>query len=243
MQTIFLPKLPNDWASLLASEVAKPYFKKLNYFLAQAYAQSKVFPPLEKVFSALEYTDYANTKVVILGQDPYHNDNQAQGLSFSVDSSCQLPPSLKNIYRELRDDCHCRISSNGSLVSWAKQGVLLLNTVLTVQAHMANSHRQKGWEIFTDRIIELLNEHPQPIVFMLWGNPAQQKQKLITNPKHLILKAAHPSPLSASRGFFGCRHFSKANEFLISHNLKPIDWEIPPAEKQQEFKAEQTSLF
>ena len=179
------------------------------------------------IFEALKLTSYRDTKVLILGQDPYHGENQAHGLAFSVQKGVDIPPSLINIFKELKDDLGCYIPNNGYLVPWAKQGVLLLNACLTVEANKANSHRNKGWEFFTDYIIQLLNEKETPMVFILWGNNAKEKIKYINNPKHLILTAAHPSPLSASRGFFGCRHFSKANEFLRKNNQTEIDWQIP----------------
>ena len=178
------------------------------------------------LFNALHFTSYADTKVVILGQDPYHGPNQAHGLSFSVNPGVKIPPSLVNIYKELHTDLNCYIPNNGYLKKWADQGVLLLNTVLTVRAGEANSHKNKGWEEFTTKIIKILNEKETPVVFILWGNNAIAKEKLITNPKHLIIKSVHPSPLSASRGFFGSKPFSKTNDFLISTNQKPIDWQI-----------------
>ncbi len=189
------------------------------------YETHTVYPPAEDIFDALHLTPLSNVRVVILGQDPYHEPGQAHGLCFSVQpSQPEIPPSLLNIYKELHDDVGCHMPDNGCLIPWAKQGVLLLNTVLTVRAHQANSHRGKGWEQFTDAILEAVNRQDRPIVYMLWGSQAQAKIPMLTNPRHLILKAPHPSPLSAYRGFFGCRHFSRCNEFLTSHGEKPIDW-------------------
>lgn len=186
-----------------------------------------VFPQADDIFNTMHFTPLDKVKVLLLGQDPYHNVNQAHGLSFSVlPSQTKLPPSLQNIYKELREDLGCYIPNNGYLKKWADQGVLLLNTVLTVRAHQANSHQGKGWEKFTDAIIQAVNAQDRPIVYMLWGKPAQRKIPMLTNPKHLILKAAHPSPLSASNGFFGCRHFSQANEFLKANGVEPVDWQI-----------------
>lgn len=208
-------------------EKEKDYFKKLASFVNYEYDHFTIYPKKENIFSALKACELDKIKVVILGQDPYHNENQAHGMSFSVPvSQKEIPPSLVNIYKELADDIGCYIPNNGYLDKWAKQGVLLLNTVLTVRAHQANSHANKGWEIFTDTIIKELNKLSQPIVFLLWGKPAQSKKILLNNPKHLILCAPHPSPLSAYRGFLGCKHFSKANKFLIDNELKPIDWQI-----------------
>jgi len=220
-------KFDNDWDELLKTEFQKEYYQKLRRFLAYEYRTKKIYPNMYKIFEALKLTPYKDVKVVILGQDPYHGENQAHGLAFSVNKGVPIPPSLMNIFKELADDLNCYIPNNGCLEHWAKQGVLLLNTSLTVVAGLANSHRNIGWEIFTDRIIELLNLKDSPVVFLLWGSNARSKAKLITNPEHLILEAAHPSPLSANRGFFGCRHFSKANKFLESKGLEPIDWQIP----------------
>ena len=186
-----------------------------------------VYPPSEDIFNAMHLTPLSNVKCVILGQDPYHEPGQAHGLCFSVKPDIKIPPSLENIYKELHDDIGFEIPNHGYLEEWAKQGVLLLNTVLTVQAHRAFSHRGKGWEQFTDAIIRTVNEVDRPVVFLLWGKPAQEKKALLNNPKHLILEAPHPSPLSAYRGFFGCRHFSKANEFLMQNGETPIDWTLP----------------
>ncbi len=218
--------ITNDWLEALRPEFSKPYYKSLYEFVNTEYRTQTVYPPSEDIFSALHLTPRAGVRVVILGQDPYHNEGQAHGLSFSVRPGTEIPPSLVNIFRELHDDIGCRIPNNGYLDGWARQGVLMLNTVLTVRAHQANSHHGMGWESFTDAIIRSVNDLDHPVVFMLWGRPAQTKQTLITNPMHLVLKAAHPSPLSAYRGFFGCRHFSKANEFLEKNGEMPIDWQI-----------------
>ena len=206
----------------------KQYNEAVTWYqkVLEEYNTRKIFPPSDEIFNAFHLTPLSEVKVVILGQDPYHNDGQAHGLSFSVKPEVDIPPSLGNIYQELQTDCGCKIPNNGYLVKWAKQGVLMLNTVLTVRAHEANSHRGIGWEQFTDAAIRAVNEQDRPIVYMLWGRPAQEKRKMITNPNHLVLTAPHPSPLSAYRGFFGCRHFSQANDFLISGGLEPIDWQI-----------------
>lgn len=212
---------------LYNQEKEKEYFKRLAEFVNYEYKHYAVYPPKDSIFSALKACELENIKVVILGQDPYHNENQAHGMCFSVPTSQkEIPPSLINIYKELNSDLGCYIPNNGYLKKWADQGVLLLNTVLTVRAHNANSHAGRGWEIFTDKVIETLNNSDQPLVFLLWGKPAQSKIKLLNNPKHLILTAPHPSPLSSYRGFFGCKHFSKANNYLEKHNLTPIDWQI-----------------
>lgn len=212
---------------LYNQEKEKEYFKRLAEFVNYEYKHYTVYPPKDSIFSALKACELENIKVVILGQDPYHNENQAHGMCFSVPTSQkEIPPSLINIYKELNSDLGCYIPNNGYLKKWADQGVLLLNTVLTVRAHNANSHAGRGWEIFTDKVIETLNKSDQPLVFLLWGKPAQSKIKLLNNPKHLILTAPHPSPLSSYRGFFGCKHFSKANNYLEKHNLTPIDWQI-----------------
>ncbi len=216
----------NDWQELLEPEFEKEYYQNLRKFLIHEYKTQTVYPPMNDLFNALHYTAYKDVKVVILGQDPYHGPHQAHGLCFSVMKGVKTPPSLVNIYKELARDLKCSIPNHGYLVSWAKQGVLMLNTVLTVRAASANSHRNMGWEQFTDKIIELLNQRDEPIIFMLWGNPAQTKGKLITGKHHLILKSTHPSPLSAHRGFLGCGHFSTANNFLISCGKEPIDWQI-----------------
>ncbi|HKM17608.1 MAG: uracil-DNA glycosylase [Firmicutes bacterium] len=219
--------LNNDWDQLLKDEFAKEYYQKLRLFLIQEYRSHTVYPDMYEIFTALKLTSYADTKVVIIGQDPYHGPNQAHGLAFSVKPGVAIPPSLLNIFKELQSDLNCEIPDNGYLVPWAKQGVLLLNAVLTVRANQPKSHRNQGWEQFTDRVIELLNQKNTPIVFLLWGNDAKQKAKAITNPKHLILTAPHPSPFSAYYGFFGCRHFSKTNSFLQAGGLEPVDWQIP----------------
>ncbi len=219
----------NDWAELLDTELAQPYYKSLRTFLIEEYRQRRIFPSMYDIFNALHYTPYHETKVVILGQDPYHGEGQAHGLSFSVRAGVKPPPSLVNIFKELESDLHCKIPKHGCLTSWARQGVLLLNAVLTVRERQANSHQGIGWEFFTDRVITLLNENPEPLVFILWGGPAQRKASMITNSKHLILKAPHPSPLSAHRGFFGSKPFSKANKFLVKNGRRPIDWQLPEA--------------
>lgn len=218
--------LNNDWNHLLKDEFKKEYYKKLKQFLIEEYKTKTVYPEMNDIFNALEFTSYKDTKVLILGQDPYHGPNQSHGLAFSVKKGVKIPPSLKNIYKELNNDLGCYIPNNGYLKSWADQGVLLLNTVLTVRAHEPNSHKNKGWEIFTDKIINLLNERTDPVVFILWGNPAIAKTKLITNNRHYIITSVHPSPLSASRGFFGSKPFSKTNHFLRSINKTPINWQI-----------------
>ena len=216
----------NDWLDALKGEFSKPYYKKLFETVNQEYRTHRVYPPADDIFNAFHLTPLKDVKVVILGQDPYHGDGQAEGLSFSVKPGVDIPPSLVNIYQELHDDLGCTIPSHGNLVKWAEQGVLLLNTVLTVRAHQANSHRGIGWEEFTDAAIMALNNQDRPIVFILWGAPAQRKEKMLTNPQHLILKAPHPSPLAAYRGFFGSRPFSQTNEFLKEHGIEPIDWQI-----------------
>lgn len=216
----------NDWANLLNDELQRPYYKELRKFLIGEYRTREIYPDMYDIFNALHFTSYADTKVVILGQDPYHEPGQAHGLSFSVLPNVPPPPSLKNIFQELHDDLGCKIPETGCLKSWAEQGVLLLNTVLTVRAHFANSHRGMGWEIFTDKIISLLNEREKPVAFILWGRPARSKKSMITNPQHFIVESAHPSPLSAHKGFFGTRPFSRVNNFLTSIGEKPIDWQI-----------------
>ena len=218
--------ISNDWLEPLKPEFSKEYYKKLYFMVMDEYKHHLVFPPADDVFNAYALTPLKDVKVVILGQDPYHNNGQAHGLCFSVRPEVDIPPSLVNIYKELHDDLGCYIPNNGYLVKWAKQGVLMLNTVLTVRAHQANSHRGHGWEKFTDAIIKAVNEKEEPVVFLLWGRPAQMKEKMVTNPKHLVLKAPHPSPLSAYRGFFGCKHFSQTNDFLEKNGIKPIDWQI-----------------
>ena len=221
-----MPPITNDWAEPLSAEFRKPYYRELYKKVLEEYRTRKVFPAPDDIFNALHLTPLSQVKVVILGQDPYHTDGQALGLCFSVKPDVEIPPSLINIYQELHDDLGCRIPNNGYLVKWAKQGVLLLNTVLTVRAHQANSHRGIGWEQFTDAIIEAVDRQDRPVVFLLWGRPAQMKKSMLHNPKHLILEAPHPSPLSAYRGFFGCRHFSQANAFLERNGILPIDWQI-----------------
>lgn len=218
--------LKNDWNELLKDEFSKDYYLSLREFLKNEYTTKIIYPDKYDIFNALHYTSYKDVKVVILGQDPYHGPNQAHGLSFSVSPGVKIPPSLLNIYKELNSNLGCYIPNNGYLKKWADQGVLLLNTSLTVRAGEANSHKNKGWEIFTDKIISLINEKTDPVVFLLWGNNAINKKKLITNKQHLILSSTHPSPLSASRGFFGSKPFSKINKFLISVNKAPIDWQI-----------------
>jgi uracil-DNA glycosylase len=216
----------NEWQELLNEEWGKEYYLNLRKFLIEEYKEKTIYPDMHDIFNALRYTSYNDVKIVILGQDPYHGPNQAHGLSFSVKPGIAPPPSLVNIYKELQSDLNCYIPNNGYLKKWADQGVLLLNTALTVVAGQANSHRNKGWETFTDKVISLLNDRRDPIVFILWGNNAISKLSIITNPKHFIIKSPHPSPLSASRGFFGTKPFSKANSFLISIGKTPIDWQI-----------------
>ena len=223
--------ISNDWAEPLSPEFKKPYYAKLYRTIKEEYQTRQIFPDPNDIFNAFHLTPLSEVKVVILGQDPYHNDGQAHGLCFSVKPDVEIPPSLVNIYQELRDDLGCKIPNNGNLEKWAKQGVLMLNTVLTVRAHQANSHRGIGWEEFTDAAIRILNEQDRPIVFILWGRPAQMKKSMLTNPKHLILEAPHPSPLSAYRGFFGSKPFSKTNQFLEAHGLAPIDWQIEDVER------------
>ena len=216
----------NDWLTELEPEFHKPYYAKLFQFVKEEYNSTQIFPPADDIFNAFHLTPLSQVKVVILGQYPYHNVGQAHGLCFSVRPEVDIPPSLVNIYKELQDDLGCRIPNNGYLVKWASQGVLMLNTVLTVRAHMANSHRGKGWEEFTDAAIAALNKQDRPIVFILWGRPAQTKARMLNNPNHLILKAPHPSPLSAYNGFFGSKPFSQTNRFLEEHGVAPIDWQI-----------------
>ena len=218
--------IANDWLAPLKPEFSKPYYAKLYKTVLNEYRTRRIFPPSDQIFHAFEATPLSNVKAVILGQDPYHGDGQANGLCFSVGEDVEIPPSLENIYKELHDDLGCYIPDNGNLEKWARQGVLLLNTVLTVRAHQANSHRGIGREEFTDAAIRILNEQDRPIVFILWGRPAQQKKRMLTNPAHLILEAPHPSPLSAYRGFFGSKPFSKTNRFLAAHGIEPIDWQI-----------------
>ena len=221
-----MSKLNGDWEEALRGEFKKPYYKELYYFIKNEYETKQIFPPFEDLFSAFHFTALKDVKVVILGQDPYHNDGQAHGLSFSVKPEVAIPPSLLNIYKELQADLGTYIPDHGYLLKWATQGVFLLNAVLTVRAHNAASHSNKGWEKFTDAVIEILNKEDRPIVFLLWGRFAKEKAKMLNNPKHLVLTAAHPSPLSAYNGFFACKHFSKTNEFLTKNNIEPIDWQI-----------------
>ena len=222
-----MAQISNDWLEILAPEFKKPYYKALYEFVKKEYSEHTVYPPAKDLFNALHLTPYSEVRVVILGQDPYHNEHQAHGLCFSVpEDQKDLPPSLVNIFRELHDDVGCRMPDNGCLVKWAKQGVLLLNTVLTVRAHQPASHQNKGWEQFTDAVLKAVNAKDDPVVYMLWGAPAQAKAGLIDHPGHLVLKAPHPSPLSAYRGFFGCGHFSKCNEYLKAQGCAPIDWQI-----------------
>ena len=216
----------NSWNDLLKDELKKDYYKNLRSFLLEEYKTKVIFPNAYDIYNALHYTDYKDVKAVILGQDPYHGPNQAHGLAFSVKPGVRIPPSLLNMYKELRTDIGCYMPNNGYLEKWARQGVLLLNTALTVRQAEANSHKKIGWEIFTDHIIELLNEREDPVVFILWGNNAISKEKLITNKNHYIIKSVHPSPLSASRGFFGSKPFSKTNDFLKSIGKEIIDWQI-----------------
>ena len=214
----------NDWDGLLGNEFEKDYYLSLREFLKTEYFSRKIYPPMNDIFNALKYTSYEDARVVILGQDPYHGEGQAHGLCFSVKEGIPFPPSLKNIFKELNDSLGIAIPTSGELVGWAKQGVLLLNTTLTVREGLPQSHKGRGWEILTDKIIELMNEKERPVVFMLWGGNARAKKALITNKHHLVLECAHPSPLSAYAGFFGSNHFAKANEYLLSMNEKPIDW-------------------
>ncbi len=216
----------NRWDEILADEFKKDYYLNLREFLKQEYGRYTVYPPMNDIFNSLRYADYDNIKVVIIGQDPYHEPNQAHGLAFSVKKGCPIPPSLKNIYAELEADLGIPPCPHGELTEWAKQGVLLLNNALTVRRGQANSHRGKGWEYLTDRIIQCVNEKSDPVVYLLWGANAREKTKIINNPRHLILTAAHPSPLSAYNGFFGCRHFSKTNKFLEDNGIEPVDWRL-----------------
>ena len=218
--------ITNDWLTALGGEFHKPYYRQLFEFVKNEYNTTVVFPPADDIFNAFHLTPLKDVKVVILGQDPYHNNGQAHGLSFSVQKGVDIPPSLVNIYKELHDDLGCTIPNHGCLTKWAEQGVLMLNTVLTVRAHQANSHRGIGWEEFTDAAILALNSQDRPIVFILWGAPAQRKKRMLTNPKHLILEAPHPSPLAAYRGFFGSKPFSQTNAFLEKNGIEPIDWQI-----------------
>jgi len=218
--------LNNDWQDIIGDEFDKPYYQELRAFLKIEYGTQTIYPDKHDIFNAFRLTPYSEIKVVLIGQDPYHGPGQAHGLSFSVKPGIPAPPSLINIFKEMHDDLGIPIPNHGFLDSWAKQGVLLLNTVLTVRAGEAHSHRMKGWETFTDEVIRAINLKNEPVVFWLWGKPAQEKEKLITNPLHLILKAPHPSPLSVYRGFYGCKPFSKTNEFLIKIGKAPIDWTL-----------------
>ena len=221
-----MQKIGNSWDGLLSDQFRMEYYLRLREFLKSEYQSQTIYPNMYNIFNALKITDYDAVKAVIIGQDPYHGEGQAHGLCFSVQKGIALPPSLQNIYKELQQDLGIVPSASGDLTSWAEQGVLLLNTVLTVRVGLANSHKGKGWEQFTDRIIELLNEREKPMVFILWGANARAKKELISNPSHLVLEAAHPSPLSAYNGFFGCRHFSKTNDFLTRTGQEPINWSL-----------------
>lgn len=216
--------LTGDWEEALRGEFQKPYYKDLYRFVKEEYATHVVYPPSDKIFNAFTHTPLHEVKVVILGQDPYHEPGQAEGLCFSVPEGVEIPPSLRNIYQEIRDDLGIEPPQSGSLLRWADQGVFLLNTLLTVRAHAAFSHQGRGWEQFTDAVIRVINEEDRPIVFLLWGRPAQSKSAMLTNARHLVLKAPHPSPLSAYRGFFGCRHFSRCNSYLEERGITPIAW-------------------
>jgi uracil-DNA glycosylase len=219
--------IPDSWLPALTGEITQPYYQQLYRFVGDERRKYKVYPPGEDVFNALRYTPLERVRVVIIGQDPYHDENQAHGMAFSVRPGVPVPPSLVNIYKELRADVQFRIPNNGYLVPWAEQGVLLLNAVLTVRAHQANSHQGKGWEQFTDAVLRAVNAKQSRVVFLLWGSYAQRKAEWIDTERHTVLKAPHPSPLSAARGFFGCRHFSKTNAALQSAGLPPIDWQLP----------------
>ena len=218
--------LQNDWNEVLSEVLSSNKMIELEKFLKEEYENNIIYPIKENIFTALNLTSYKDVKVVIIGQDPYHEPGQAHGLAFSVLEGIKLPPSLKNIYKEIETDLNIKMSGSGNLTPWAKQGVLLLNNVLTVKAHETNSHKGKGWEYFTDKIVEILNEREEMIIFVFWGNNAKSKQKLITNKNHIVLTAPHPSPLSAYHGFFGCGHFSKINEILTKNNKKEIEWKI-----------------
>lgn len=216
----------NDWDQILADEFKKEYYLKLREFLKTEYTTKTVYPQMHDIFNALKYTAYKDVAAVIIGQDPYHGPGQAHGLAFSVKPGVEPPPSLKNIFLELENDLHIKKPKTGCLIPWTRQGIMLLNTVLTVREHQANSHSNRGWEIFTNRIISILNERQSPVIFILWGSPARAKTSLITNDRHYILECPHPSPLSASRGFFGCHHFSRVNEILESLGRPPVDWSL-----------------
>lgn len=219
-------QLNNEWDALLQSEFQSEYYQKICSFLKEEYEKNTVYPPVDDIFNALRYTSYSDVKIVLLGQDPYHGFGQAHGLCFSVREGVKPPPSLKNIFKELQSDIYITAPQSGELTAWAKRGVLLLNTVMTVREGKPNSHKSIGWTTFTDAIIRTLNEREKPMVFLLWGANARSKKELITNPNHLILETVHPSPLSAYQGFFGCRHFSKANEFLYRHGIQPVNWDL-----------------
>jgi len=219
-------QLGNEWDIVIGNEFDKPYCRQLREFLKKEYSSCRIYPDMYDIFNALKYTSYNDVKAVILGQDPYHGAGQAHGLCFSVKKGVAPPPSLINIYKELQNDLGITPPNHGELTAWAKNGILLLNTVLTVREASPNSHKGQGWEIFTDRVISALNEREKPIVFLLWGANAKSKAALITNPAHKILTSAHPSPLSAYNGFFGCKHFSKANDFLLQNGISPIDWNL-----------------
>lgn len=221
-----MPPISGSWEKALKGEFSKDYYKKLFVKIQEEYQTRTIYPPADDIFNAFHFTPLEEVKVVILGQDPYHEPGQAHGLCFSVKPQVPIPPSLVNIYKELEDDLGCYIPNNGYLEKWARQGVLMLNTVLTVRAHQANSHKDLGWEQFTDAAFRVLAEQDRPMVFVLWGKPAQRKKEMIHNPKHLILESPHPSPLSAYRGFFGSRPFSRINAYLEQNGLEPIDWQI-----------------
>ena len=219
-------EIVNGWKRIIDEEKGKDYFKNLKLFLLDEYSKYKIYPRKSELFKCFELTDFKDVKVVILGQDPYHQPFQAHGLCFSVNKGVKIPPSLVNIYKEISSDIGCNMPSHGNLTKWAKEGVLLLNTIMSVRDSNPMSHSNKGWENFTDKVIKELNDDDNPKVFMLWGSPSRKKKNLINNPKHLILETVHPSPLSAYNGFFGCKHFSKANKFLKDNNRKEIDWKI-----------------
>lgn len=219
-------KIGDNWSKEIGQEFQKPYYNDLYKFVLSEYKNHRIYPPFDDIFNAFHLTDINDIKAVIIGQDPYHNVGQAHGLCFSVKEDVGIPPSLSNIYKELHSDLGCEIPNKGYLEKWAKQGVFMLNTLLTVRAHQANSHKGRGWEEFTDAVIGAVDKQDRPIVFILWGGHAREKKAMLSNPKHLILEAPHPSPLSAYRGFFGSRHFSKTNDYLIKHGIKPIDWQI-----------------
>lgn len=222
-----IPPIPASWQPVVANEINKPYFQRLAEFLDKERRKHTIYPPEKEIFTALEAAPFEEVKVLILGQDPYHDDNQAHGLAFSVRPGIRPPPSLMNIFKELSNDVGFRIPDNGYLLPWAQQGVLMLNAVLTVRAHQPNSHKDKGWENFTDSIIHALSLRPKPVVFLLWGGYARMKKALVDTKKHAVLEAPHPSPLSAQRGFFGCRHFSKTNRFLQEWGMDNINWQLP----------------